>query len=255
LRPCAEDVARLKTWVHELEPAANGRLETLLLGVTPEFANADFTPPLRLVAVDQSESMIAQVWPGDTATRRAVRGDWLDLALPAASFELAIGDGCLSMFDFTEGYRNFSRSIARVLRPNAHFALRLYCVLEQAEAVAQVFDALWSRRIGNFHVFKWRLAMALISDVATRSVRLSDIWQSYCEHVPDPAELAQRTGFPLAEVLTMDSYRDSASAYSFPLAEEAVATLSEDFELRDSYRSGYELGERCPLLWLRRRST
>jgi SAM-dependent methyltransferase len=245
----------LKTWVEKLEPAAHGRLETLLLGVTPEFANTSFTPPLNLIAVDQSESMIAQVWPGDTATRRAVRGDWLDLALPATSFELAIGDGCLSMFDFTQGYRNFSRSIARVLRPGAHFALRLYCSLQQTESAAQVFDALWSRRIGSFHAFKWRLAMALISDVATRSVRLNEIWSSYCEHAPDPTELAQRTGFPLAEVLTMDSYRGSASAYSFPRAEEAIATLSGDFELRDTYRGSYELGERCPLLWLRRRSS
>jgi hypothetical protein len=253
LRPGASDVAHLRDAVsrHARPDMVSG--PALLLGVTPEIADIAWEPPRQLLAVDQSAGMIKAIWPGDTARRRALVGDWLTLAPTnvGAGFELVIGDGVLSLFEYPTGYAALGEALSRLLRPGGLLALRLFCRAEPSETVSDVMQALWAGRIGNFHAFKWRLAMALQGD-ATRGVRLADIWSGFVEQAGSVQALAQRTGFPEPEVSTIEGYRGVQDRYSFSTQREVVDVLAPHFELLETWHGRYELGERCPHLTLRR---
>lgn len=251
LRPGPTDVAHVRDTVRRLLPRDTTNRRALLLGVTAELAQIDWDPPLRLCAVDQSASMIRGLWPGDTEARQAQLGDWLALSAPPGGFVLALGDGVLTLFDYPAGYVRLSAVLKRSLAPHGLLCLRSFCRPQQSENVADVFDALWAGRIGNFHVFKWRLAMALQGD-ATRGVRLADIWDTFEAHTSVP-RLAERTGFPIAEVGTIEGYRGVQDRYSFSTEREAVDVFSPELELLETWHPDYELGDRCPHLTFRRR--
>ena len=248
LRPAASDIEYLRASVSRLSPRMSS---ALLLGVTPEVAEMNWPLPCKLVAVDKSEGMVNAVWPGDTPTRRALVGDWLALELPEAPFDLVVGDGVFSILDFPEGYGRLAAALAQVVKPGGLLSVRLFCRLEPSEELAQVFSALFDGAIGNFHIFKWRLAMALQGD-ATRGVRLADIWSTFCEHSGGVAEVAKRCGWPEPVVATIEGYRDVEERYTFSTEPEVVDSLAGGFEHIETWRPGYELGERCPHLTFRR---
>jgi hypothetical protein len=221
--------------------------------VTPELAQLDFGFPIELLAVDQSTAMIEAVWPGDTPVRRARVGDWCALDVSDASLSLALGDGCFSLLDFPDGYRRFASSLARVLQRGALFSIRLFCRPPESETVTAVLEQLFARRIGNVHVFKWRLAMALHGADVHAGVRLATVWDTFQERAGGALALAQQLGWPREEVDTIDNYRGSSAAYTFPTVAEVVAHLDPDFELLERWQGDYELCERCPQLLFRRR--
>ena len=94
--------------------------------------------------------------------------------------------------------------------------------------------------------------MAVQGD-ATRGVRLADIWNELAARVPSLQALAERTGWPAAEIGTIESYRNVEDRYSFSTEREVSAVLAPAFELVETWRPSYELGERCPHLTFRRR--
>lgn len=250
LRPAASDLEYLRASVTRLNPRMGS---ALLLGVTPEIAEMSWRSPCRLVAVDNSAVMVNAVWPGDTPTRRALIGDWLALELPEAPFDLAIGDGVFTVLDFPQGYARLAAALARVVKPGGLLSLRLFCRPEPSEALSAVFGDLFGGAIGNFHVFKWRLAMALQGDT-TRGVRLADIWSTFRERARGVAEVAERCGWPEPVVGTIEGYRDVEERYTFSTEREVVDTLAGHFEHIETWRPSYELGERCPHLTFRRRA-
>jgi SAM-dependent methyltransferase len=226
----------------------------LLLGVTPELASISWQPPFELLAVDKSEGMLAAVWPGDSQSRRAKLGDWLELSLPPASVGLVMGDGVFSLLQYPDDYRRLAENVALVLRAGGLFALRAFTRVEPAESIADVFGKLYAGGIGSFHAFKWRLAMALQGD-ATRGVDLASIWECFRAHVASNSELAQQTGFPEQEIESIDSYRGVAERYSYSTASELVSLLAPKLDLLEQWLPTYELGERCPHLLFRRNRT
>ena len=126
-------------------------------------------------------------------------------------------------------------------------SVRFYVRPERPEAPGRIFDDLEQGRIGSFHVFKWRLAMALHRGLE-EGARVADVWKAWSERVPDAGALARRTGWPMEVIRTMDAYRDVPATYTFPTLEEARATLSGAFDEIDCRFPTYELGERCPTL-------
>lgn len=252
LRPSTADLAQVRAVIAR-HYWGDGDSAALLFGVTPELAALTFPPGMKLWAFDQSQPMITALWPGDTAQRAARVGNWFSLDLPDDSIGLALGDGCLSTLDYPTGYQHFAASLARVLEPEGLFLIRAFCRPHSAEHPDEVFDALLGGTIGNFHVFKWRLAMALQGDDPARGVVLGSIWDAFQARVPDARALAEQTGFPLNEVLTIDSYRGSSAAYSYSSVAEVVTALGARFELLQEWRGDYELAGRCPQLLFRKR--
>jgi len=247
LRPSAEDISMLEqavtAWSNSNGIAAP---RALLCGVTPEIARMRWPARTRLIAVDRSQAMIQGVWPAAEAPGAAVCGNWFALPLVDHSQDLLIGDGCHSLLVGRERYAAFARELRRVAAPGSLLAIRYFLRPEHNETVAQVIDDLQKGWIGNFHAFKWRLAMAMHGTIE-EGVRLGEVWDVWHQAIPQPDALAAKLGWSPAVVNTIQNYRGVSTCYSFPTMDEA-RTLIGDFRIVAVQVPGYELGERCPTL-------
>lgn len=248
LRPCPEDLALMRELVARYAAEPGRSSDGLLLGVTPEIATQDWGSPMRLLAADNSYAMVASTWPGNTPLRSAICADWLRLPLRQASFDVVLADGSLSTQVFPDGYEKLGGVLANCLKPGGMFIVRAFCRPPVAESVDEVFTDLRQRRIGSFHAFKWRLAMAVQGVNPAQGVRLADIWDAYLQHVPDHGAMAAISGWPVGTIATIDVYRGSPARYTFPSQEETASALARHFAWVDSKTGSYELADRCPLL-------
>jgi hypothetical protein len=106
---------------------------------------------------------------------------------------------------------------------------------ESQEAVFMDVD-----RIGNFHVMKWRLAMALQKS-ANDGVIVDDIWNAWKQ-----ADIT--TPWPAAAVDTIDTYRGSSHVLTFTNLAQIRTLMSPAFKELSYTEPAYELGDRCPIL-------
>ncbi len=247
LRPCAEDI-RFMEQATGKHCAVLGCVSprAILLGVTPEIARMRWPAGTQLLAVDNNEDVIAHVWPGNPEFEaKAVCGDWTKLPVDDASCDMVVGDGCFITCQYPEGYAAVVRELRRVLKPGGLFAIRVFIRPDAAESLTAVFNDLRAGRIGSFHAFKWRLAMALHTDLA-QGVRLGDIWNAWNEQVPEPDVLARTLNWPIETIGTIDAYRGLDTRYTYPTLSEFRHALSSHFSEAACLYPGYELGQRCP---------
>ena len=249
LRPSSADVRRTEAAVARWGRRNSGEaLHALLLGVTPELAGMAWPKPSRLLAVDRSPTMLRYVWPGDVPGRRqAIRGNWLDLPVAPRSQDVVIGDGCFPQLDYPTSQRAFAAALHRVLHPGGILVMRFFVQLPRRESVAEVFDALRAGRIGNFHVLKLRLAMALHQD-CRQGVRLHNVWMAWQAAGIDASWLPTHAGWSENAVGTIDFYRGQNARLTLPTLAEHQALLSEWFDEVSIEIPDYELGERCPMI-------
>ncbi len=223
----------------------------LLLGVTPEYADVGTD----VTAIDSSETMIANVWPGDTAHRRAIKGDWFAMPFERASFSAALGDGSFNTLPWPDGHRRMFDLLATMLRPRGRVVFRLFRAPDSAQSVDAVIAAAKARKIGSFHAFKWHLAMALVAANRNPNIPVAAIRDAFDAAFPDRETLAAVTGWPAAQIETIDVYRGSPDSYSFPTSAEIRSAIPATFTTPDFLPSGsYELAERCPLVRVELRS-
>lgn len=247
LRPCAEDVNWMEQALHAIQP---GVRQAILLGVTPELAHMRWPAACQVLAVDQNAEMIRRQWQSQPpANGQVLCGDWQHMPLADGSVDAIVGDGVLVFFAQPDGVRPLLDEFRRLLSPHGRWLLRVFVCPEQRESLEQVHAALSNGQIGSFHAYKWRLAMALQPSLAT-GVRPADVWRAWRQWVPSAAALSAATGWPLAEIDTIEAYRDSPATYYFPTLAELRQLLRSDFEILDLHIPSYELGERCPLLAL-----
>ena len=257
LRPCAQDVALysagLQRWRAEHD---GGNDRVLLLGVTQELRAMGWPADADLLACDRSLAMIRAIWPLAAfggAHAAPVCADWRALPLPAASRNIAIGDGSASALATLADLRLAAREIERVLVPGGALVLRLFLRPTIPESLLQVAQEAAAGRIGSFHAFKWRLLMA-VQRGANEGVRLGDAWDAFAAHFADRAVLARQTGWAPEAIDTIDTYRDADGRYCFHTLEEFAAAIAPAFSLMSVDYPAYELGERCPLIVARRRA-
>lgn len=249
LRPAPEDVAiaerAVERWRAARRPAAP---RALLLGVTPEIATMRWPARTRLLSVDHSTAMIRGVWPGAALDFAAAAcAVWSALPLAGATQDIIACDGGFTGLAYPAGYRAVAGEARRVLRANGLLLARFFVSPDGRESAVEVWDDLRRGNIGNFHVFKWRLAMALHRDPGD-GVKLADIWDAWNAAVPDPVELARRQGWPLPSVQTIGAYRGVAARYTFPTLAQVRAAMAGAFEEIECVIPAYELGARCPTL-------
>lgn len=251
LRPGAEDIRLFESLVADAVTATARSHLAVLLGVTAEIARMKWPAGSELIAIDQSPGMVAGIWPRDDVAvpAAAIVGDWRNVPLADRSASIAIGDGCYSMLVTARSYDRLSSELARVLKPDGRCVVRLFVRPEQPETIGAVVDDLRRGRIGNFHIFKWRLAMAVPAGEEF-DVRLGDIWSAWEDTGVDPVNLAADNDWPLTSVETIRAYRDNDTRYTFlPLAVMRQRTAPYFVEL-GHYVQGYELAERCPTILL-----
>lgn len=250
LRPCSEDVQWMERTLSELVPLHQ---RGILMGVTPELAHMTWPSGTRLVAVDQCADMIRQQWqPNPPAGAQVLNADWERMPLADSSIDCIVGDGVLGLFSFPHGMQRLMQEIHRLLHRDGRWLMRVFIRPDRPESPEQVHDALAAGEIGSFHAYKWRLAMALHPSLL-EGVRPATVWQTWQTQGPDAQALAAATGWPAAQIATIDSYREAQATYYFPTLDELQQTLATHFDLLDLRLPRYELGERCPLLALRPR--
>lgn len=253
LRPVPEDLALfgtlLASWNRGRRP---GRCRVFMCGVTPEIATMPWPFPVELTAMDQAESMVRLVWPGDIpGVRRGLVGNWLESGMATASQEVVIGDGGFVFFAYPDAERALLAGMRRIIAPGGLFAYRHYAGVTPREGVDEVLAAARAGGIGNFHVFKWRLAMALQENGAV-GVRQDDIWAAWSGARIDASRLPQ-PGWSPRDVGTIEFYRGKQARLYFPTLDEFVALLEERFRDVEVRFPSYELGERCPVIAARPR--
>lgn len=237
LRPCGSDVERTR----QALPADDARL--LLLGVTPELSVLG----RELIAVDNSPRMLADVWPGDRAHRRAMIADWTDLPFADSSFDAVIGDGCLN--SAPEHVEPVLDEAARVIAPGGKFVFRAFCAPARPESLSMIENDPTGGGSGNFHALKWRVAMALAPSRPNAAVLVSDILAALNAIFPDRSKLASECGWSIEEIATIDAYESADHKLGFPTLDGFVAVLRPRFsDVKVIEAAGYPLADRCPTI-------
>jgi hypothetical protein len=248
LRPSPEDLHIMARILADWRRASRvAKPRAFLCGVTPEIATMAWPFPLELTAMDQAESMVRLVWPGDLpGVRRGLVGNWLKTGLASGSQDIVIGDGGFVFFAYPDAQRALLAELRRVLAPSGLFVYRHYAQTENPESLEAVLSAARAGAIGNFHVFKWRLAMAMQAE-SSAGVRQQDIRDEWSRARIDPARLPQ-PGWSPRTVSTIELSWDKQARLYFPTAKEFAALLEEQFTGVELRYPAYELGERCPVI-------
>lgn len=233
----------------------NARKRAWLLGITPELAASRPLQEIDLFAVERVRAMIDSAWPGNTARRWAICGDWLRAPFADEYFDLAIGDGCLMVVGFPDQLFGLLESVYRCLRSDGVMLLRLFCRPDAAEDPEAVIAALRAGSFGSFHAFKWRLAMAVQGSADADDVAVDAVWRVWNAAGIDPAALAREYGWSPAEIGTMEFYRGSPARYNFMRFDATIRHLQQaGFDLVAKRIGQYELAECCPHILLKKRS-
>ena len=251
LRPCDEDT-RFMSKIIAKQFEGKRDLKALLCGVTPEIACMPWPSGALLTAVERAGDMIQEVWPGDMpGIRKVQQGDWLEFETDEAAFDVVIGDGCFISMKYPEGYRALAARISRLLKKDGLLIMRFFTQSEIKESPDQVFDQLSKGKIGSFHAFKWRLAMSL-HESPDNGVCLHDIYTGWLRGDVKEQALMAKTGWPAEALHTINLYENKQNSFAFAPLAETVAILKEFFSIQATYIPTYELGERCPILVLKR---
>lgn len=216
----------------------------LLLGVTPELADI----ATRTCAVDRSRQMVSGVWPGDTGTRRAVRGNWLNLPCGDGVFSAAIGDGSFNCLEFPHGYIGLFAELARALRPGAPVIARVYLAPAGADSLTRVRSQALAGAISSIHVLKWRIAHAVCAERRSPNVPVQAIRDAFNSCFRDRTALRRATGWSVDAIASIDAYAGLSDVYSFPTLCDLRRALAPLKRWRLVPAGSYELAEHCPLL-------
>ena len=253
LKPGPEDIDIVLGAIERYRARVAGRpYRAVLWGVTPELASMGWPDETELVAIDRSDRMISLVWPGNVpGVRRAVVGEWSEtLRIVGAPCDLILGDGSLNDSPFPDEYRDLMRAARKCLDEQGLVVMRLHARPESSESVTDVVEDLIALKIGSFHVFKFRLAMAL-QESPEAGIELSRVWEGWRALGIREKELAERTGWDLRVIHTIDLYRDNPNLYSFPtLAQQLEVFELAGFDAREVIVPSYEMGDRRPIVVL-----
>lgn len=219
----------------------------LQLGVTPELA-AKFE---RLDMVDRSRGMIDGFWPGDTPGRRAICADWLECELPSNYYRAVVGDGSLNTLGSPALLERLLARIGDLLEPKARLVCRVFARPSRPFCTEDLIEVASGMKPLNFSAFKWMLAMNR-AEAGNMVVATARLRAKFDAMFPNRSALAGATGWPLAEIDTIDVYRGSQDVYVFPTRTELIASAPRGFTIKFEECGGYDLAECCPLMVMER---
>jgi hypothetical protein len=256
LKPGPEDIEVVQsTVVRHHASVSTDPYRVVLWGVTPELATMAWPAGTELLAIDHAERMIESVWPGDLpGSRRAVCGEWSETArISRGASDLIIGDGSLGCVRYPSEFCELTKVAKESLRKGGLLIMRLHAGPEVREEPASVVGDLLNLQIDNFHVFKFRFAMAL-QESPEEGVELHQILREWKTLDIDERELCAKTGWDLRVIRTIELYKDRKDRYAFPSLNQHLAVFRDHFRLIDIHVPDYEMGSRRPIVVLSRDS-
>ena len=251
LRLADQDVQMYTNAVKEwLDKDAEPRV--LVMGATPEFFSMPWPEKTNLLAVDRSERMLRDLWPGPN--ENTVCEDWTNMSLEDGSRDIAFCDGGLIMLDYPDQIRRISEELARILAPGGLFTIRAFVTGTVTEDAALVMSDFLDGKITNSSILKLRLAIALTKDTHT-GVRLHDVWQFYHDSIPGERSLSELTGWSTDELQFIEAYKNSDEIYRFPDVDELCDVFCDSagkFECISVQVPDYELHEHMRVVTFKR---
>lgn len=251
LRPVAEDVALVRAASDKWRAATSRPPRVLILGVTPELFHLPWPTGTVVRAVDRTEQMLAEVWPGERDD--AVQADWLHMDWPDDSFDLVLCDGGWSLLDLPS-QQLLARRLSQIIAPGGRFVARLFVPPSRRESPEEVLSSLTAGRIRDLNCLKLRLGMALMPS-SLEGVELAEVWRRAHDVAGSWPALAERVGWDLDQLSVIDAYRDSSARYHFVSVEEFEATMCDspvEFTVHRVDVPGYVMGDQCPTVVMRR---
>jgi SAM-dependent methyltransferase len=258
MRPDASEIAALSGWVGEwiehlsLHEAA--RIDVLLFGVTVEILQLQWPPNVCLTAVDRSELMIREFWPGEIAGRRhLVRADWDDLPFPSGSFHFVLGDGVMNVRRFPDGYLEFAGNIRRLLRAGGCFFARAFLQAEPREDPSQIVDDFRAGLITDYDELRFRFLVALQMSVEMGLNSTKELIDAEMQgRGLSLEEVYSRTGYrPPPPPSRVGAHAPAGVKICFPTATELQDAVAGELELLGTRQGTGSLASRCPLFGFR----
>jgi SAM-dependent methyltransferase len=255
LRPCAEDLRLLQRNVQDWQERNPQRqLRILLFGVTPEIAGFSWPENTFLLAVEKSQAMIDLIWPENIPGKReVVSGNWFDIQLEEASFDIVVGDGFSTGFAYPSDYRHIAEVISRWLKPDGRLIARLFVRTEKKETHEAIMADLRAGNIRRFDILKWRLGMAIQENVR-QGVIVDEIYRAWKRIEEQWPSLAEEADWPRETVNTIKLYEGRNNRYAFPTINELNDAFSNHLKPVSTTFPDYDFGECCPSLVYCRRN-
>ncbi len=220
----------------------------LLLGVTPELVEA-FE---HLTAVDKSEEMIGALWQPSKSTQTVREANWLNMNDAFGPYSAVVGDGCINALQSADEIERLMRVLKARLLDGGRFVCRVFERPDEPITDEDLLLSIDSAAHGNFHAFKWQIAMSL-AEQSGASVRAVDILASFNRLFPDRDRIAEKTGWSLEVINTIDVYEQSSMSLCFPNRQEFEQHFALGFDEFEWLASGtYDLAERCPIVLAKR---
>jgi hypothetical protein len=171
------------------------------------------------------------------------------LPLADRSCHVILGDGCFAALRYAQRF-DLARSIARVLRDDAPFVLRMFVRPDVDDRPDDVWGRLVAGGFGSFHVFKFHVLMSLRD--ANGDVCVNDAWEFFDSRCASVTGLAERLGWSVDVIETIGAYRNQATVYWFPSLAQQREVFQGVFDELACTWPRYEMGDRCPTFVLRR---
>lgn len=219
----------------------------LLLGVTPEIANAYNN----VLAVDRDSKMIQNVWPGNTDTKSATNTNW-ESFLTSEKFNGVIGDVALTMLADKKAITKFNKKSLDMLNDNGVVAQRIFHKPKDKITRDMLIDMLSKPATVNFNAFKWMMFMCYSEETHSK-IKLTNVLKLFNQIAPVREFVARDTGWSIDDINTIDLYKDSDWEVIVMSKKEWLETVPKDAkDVKFTYNDDYDLAELCPVLSYRK---
>ncbi|MBL1210749.1 methyltransferase domain-containing protein [Geminocystis sp. GBBB08] len=251
LRPNEEDISFIETEIlAKLKLNLSIIYRVVILGVTPDFISLSWSDNIEIIAIDKSSEMIANIWnknENHKKKRTVILGHWQNIPLPDNCCDIILADGCFTQLDYPNSYNQVLQELKRILKPQGLFSSRFFLRPSQTEKITNIFCDLKAGNIGNFHLFKLRLAAALQKSTEA-GIPVDYIYQIWKENISNPDEILHQLGWSLDLLKTINVYENSPSIYSFPTLEEVKNLFGNYFTELSCNFPHYEQGSLFPTI-------
>ncbi len=229
LRPGVEDITIFASLVSELRHTTKHSTgNALLLGVTPEIATLDWPSNMTLTAIDTQAAMIDRVWPGDIAgKRKAQLGNWLNPVVNPGSIDMILGDGCLNLQSFPDGYHQFADSMRAKLRPGGALVTRVFVNPSVGESLKNLESELRSHNVNTVEALRLRTGMSLVTR-NNPNVAYRKIWQTLMQ-LADRLDISNLPESRQTVLKSIAHYEKNDGSMSFPWVDQITDVLSNYF--------------------------
>ena len=215
----------------------------LLLGVTPEIANAYDN----VLAVDRDPKMIKNVWPGDTDTKTVVNSHW-ETFMPGKKFKGVIGDVAVTMLADKKRITSFNQKAYDMLIDNGTVAHRILHKPKDIVTREQLKDMLSKPAAINFNAFKWMMFMCYAEEIHPK-VQVTNIRKLFNEICPVREFASDNTGWSLDIINSIDLYENSDWELIIMNKKDWLETIPKGAsDVKFTYQTDYDLSELCPIL-------